>query len=329
MEYCPYLGLETDKPFSDDHIFPDMLGGKLDFGLRVSAEANSHLGTRIEGPAFDGNMIFRDLRRKFGIKGRGGIPSVALRGPLGVNMPQYELIHKPDGEVKHNLLNRTIDDPVPDQTGAIEEGEVVKRSGTVYEFAGESSTLDAIMKAAEAKGLTVRIGADEPIPGPSFTVQEEIDTLRIRQALAKIVYATACKWLVDYAKNDPQAPIFRSFFMEENREVAAAVPLNGSGLIPNSSVIGSLLPELNETDHAVFIFCDGSVLSGGVTIFGKGVWNCVVLVSERCDAYKWSAGDIQIAVCDSIGTKTEILTTADLAVVTEDGKLGFERKLAR
>ena len=297
--YCPYLGGTTIDEFNLDHIIPEMIGGKRDFGINVSKERNGFLGTHIEPPAFD-NLLFRFLRQQCQVKGKSRVPNVSIIGQVkDSGSLRYELIMKPDGTVEHSLR-----DIKQVQINAVEGTESV----TVFAIDGQESTADQILEALEKRGEHLS-RAESLDKSPPVNASFEIDAMRIQQAMAKIVFGAACMWLPGYAESDPGADLVRDFIFQEDRVQAVQIPLRGGAFLPADSHSLILLSSVEPCEHRVAIIASGGKLAGLVCLFGDPSWNMIIELSEDLEKYGWAEGQMRVASCVTSSSSTSIIDT--------------------
>jgi len=318
MPFCPYLGEDHNGPFSDEHVFPDALGGTKDFSIRVSEAANSEVGSKIEGQ-FLNSVLVKVLRQMHDIESRSGLPHIDLKGYIGGG-PLGASVRLVKGQKPAVRLENFIQmDEKPDQ-GLARPNETVLKSGTLYSFAGDDSALEELIKSYDKKGMDVKVACDLSMGRPAVQAQTEIDLVNAQQVLTKIGYAALCFWFCGFAEGDDNARNWRAVFMADR----AAVPvdaLHGSAFTAGD-VLAKLIPPLADYQHAAVAFADANNrLVVGVTLFGVSELSLIALGSEDAAAHGLGPGELRIAIADDNLKKTIHLTEADLVATFKDYKV--------
>lgn len=292
---CPYSGNEAEK-FNDEHIFPDAIGGGLDYKLRVSEEANSQLGTSVDGPLLNSPLI-QALRTEHGIRSRSGEPRWKLRGKIRDTGKEVEMTYERDKEMNVRIIN-----PVTDTQENGGSGIITCSGNDLDKF------LKNFIRGHEKKGHIVELGPEESLINQTVDIDLSIDIIAIKRALAKIAFAILIHYLLDYL-NDPLVAEWRKLLFG-TREEAMQTRIYGEAFDADK-LLPYLFPKLESYQHAVTIArLDKPQILVGVTLFGLGFHHMIAVASDN-NTYGLEPLVGRIAICDSRNSSTELIDYTD------------------
>ena len=298
-DVCPYtcLPLATLDEVSDEHIFPDALGGVKDYCVKVSRNVNSELGTRIDAPLINSFGI-AGLRLQHGIKSRSGHPAWRMRGKESVSDRDVEVVLRGQGEVQVKLRSPVI---------MADDG----RSGTLVLTPKErDSFLKQFIENHKRKGRTVKITSETKTKAETIKVPVTVNLLVLKRAIAKIAFLAVYEFLGDAFLKDPLIPEWHKAFLSPNEDDVRDARIHGQAF--NCQDIAKLvLPPLKPYEHAVAVVNlqqKGPVVA--VALFGNTFYTLICLASETSN-YGLSEAEGRIAVCDAKAGRTLFVSFMD------------------
>ena len=296
---CPYTlkPLATLTAVSDEHIFPDALGGALDYSIRVSAKPNSDLGSKVDAPLID-SFLISGLRFLHGIKSRRGDPTLRFRGVIKGTNTRVDLTLKTDGTATQYVQN------------PVNKNE----KGTAAYITVSASDRDAFVRAFIAnhhkKGVTVEIAKEHSLVGQPLSCELTIDLLALKRAMAKIAFCGLYEYLGDEYLDDPLVNEWHKMLFSENPEDVRNAKIHGCAFDVDD-LTDIMLPPLAPHQHGLAIANlqqRGPVVA--VSLFGKGFHSLVALASESSN-YGLATLEGKIVVCDTKTGRTEFRSFSD------------------
>jgi len=296
-DVCPYalkpLGGCSD--LSKEHIFPDAIGGVLDYCIKVDAKKNSDLGTLVDGPLVSSPLI-EALRLLHGIKSRSGVPELRMRGNIsGTNTP----------------VDITIPASGPIGVRAHKPVEIDRSTGrgrAIFSPDDRDAFLSELAANFARKGKTVIFGHEYSMGG-GYDVDLSLDLRALKRGMMKIAYAAIYEYLGDQYLRDPSIPEWHTALFSETDDQAMSARIHG--LAFESDLIWTMIPKLQPYEHAVAIarFEEiGPIVA--VALFGGEFFHLIARVSET-SSYGMDVLDGKIAICDPKAAKTRILDFRD------------------
>jgi hypothetical protein len=210
------LDLEPPSGFTDEHVFPDAVGGTL-IVRNVCKSCNDRLGHSVDS-AITNHALVQVKRQALGLAGKSG----RVPNPFG---------HAVMADDPQQKLRLSIDWAKPDSVG-IYAIPSVERTMT---GPGEGS-LQVRIDASDLHRLRdiintalVRAGAP-PLSAeavndltlnealnvqPRVNVQLSVDISKYQRGLMKIAYELACLWLGESYADDPTASRIRQFIFDD------------------------------------------------------------------------------------------------------------------
>lgn len=288
---CPYLGKSMPEcEFTNDHIFPHAIGGGLDYAVRVSALANSTVGTRLEGKLVSSPLI-QALRLMHGIRSRKGDPEW-----------ECNAVHVPTGR-KARIVFRAAGPEVE-----IRNPITISEDGALVDVLcspeQEERILSAFLAGQADHGRLVKVVNEVKLPG-EYQVEFDIDAGLIELAMLKIAMGAAYEYLgPDVLADSIYIQCSEAMFDEEKR-ASGILKIPSIALKPHDHP--SFLPRLLEHQHmAVVANIQLPGLVVGVQLFGGGPHSLFIMLSETSRKLLDSCHGI-IAICDARTRKTEKL----------------------
>ncbi|MFH1300409.1 MAG: hypothetical protein ABIK07_05045 [Planctomycetota bacterium] len=303
-DICPYtLKLLTElAEVNDEHIFPDAIGGLLDYKIRVSTKQNSDLGTMVDGPLIN-SFLISGLRFMHGIKSRSGDPKLKLRGVIKGTSTVVDLTFSADGSVSQYVRN-----PV-DKNDA----------GTKANVTVSASDRDAFIKAFvdnhQKKGVTVEIAKEQSLFGQPLECDLELDLLALKRGIAKIAFCGLYEYLGDQYLNDPLVSEWHKMLFSEDPEDVRNAKIHGVAF-DLDALLDIMLPPLKPYQHGLAIANlkqRGPIVA--VSLFGKKFHSLIALASETSN-YGLDVLEGKIVICDTKASKTTVCSFGNHFVYT-------------
>lgn len=268
-----------DKQESDEHVFPDGLGGQLII-KEVCKGCNDYLGKEIDTHLVN-NLLMQFARFLYKIPGKKGI----LPNPIGKGVLETE----PDREVYYKF-----DKEGNPQSLYLVPQKIEADDGTSISFSvdasDENKLAGMINKTLERKGLptmskeeVLENGTRQIIDKPKILVNAEFNFNSYRKAILKIIYELSYYFLGPNFLEDPLAEIIRNYIKSSKLEVQG---LKGSiGLVKETGSNNQIFRQLAiDHGHIAVMLKDQNKIYCYVNIFNK--FEGTFLVSERAQNYK-------------------------------------------
>lgn len=205
----------NDRPGSDEHIFPDSIGGSLIIN-NVCKVCNEQIGRNVDSHLVN-HLLMQFARLTKKIKGKKGkIPNPLGKGFLkGENEVELHYKLDEDGHPKSLYV-------VPKQK-VLEDGQVLQIS---LDISDQDKLVGIVNKTLKRRGLE-EISVEEIvnktqhnlIENPQMEMSLEFDINKFRKALLKIVYEMAYYWIGEEYLLDPMAGKIREYILSDNIEV--------------------------------------------------------------------------------------------------------------
>lgn len=298
MFKCIICLAEVDDEWkSDEHIFPDALGGMLHLD-DVCRPCNSHLGNAIDSPLV--NNILMDMKRQvLNLPGKkGNLPNPLAKGVLA-DEPDVEVYFSPTGKdpTQRLRLRKTVRrTPTPDGeklqliVDAKDAGEIpliMQKWIDRAKNAGKSFTVEERREVVEQRTVTYRSG---------------MDLVAFQAGILKIAYELAYKVLGPGYLDDPVAGRFRQVLTSDKPvEAMAEAHISGTAQILG----GEKKPQLRFSDNPHW-------LTGAILKIGRGLGCYInilntfegnVLVSEDAEKYSLTQGG-KVFIMDVVSKQT-------------------------
>jgi hypothetical protein len=265
--------LERNPPsgFSDEHVFPEALGGTVVI-RNVCTRCNNKLGAEVDS-AVTSHGLVEVKRHALGLAGKTGkVPNPLERATLeGDSERKVRYTPGPVGSGDSDVyllpsVKKTIVAPGQanlsvriDVRDLPRLGEIVNKS--VQRSGGKPLTADEI--------AALKLN-HQTLERPALNIPLSFDLSEYRRGLAKVAYELACHWLGDRYVDDPAAARLRDFIADSD------LPLNFAEKHPN---LGSfrmaptkpVLPLwLEETPNSLMAYttCDRDAIDLSVSVLG-------------------------------------------------------------
>lgn len=210
---------KEDKPsneFSEEHVFPDSIGGTLII-KSVCKTCNDRLGSSVDCYLTD-HWLIKGERLILKIPGKSGkVPNPLEIGVLDGTDQETKYIFNDDGTPKELYLVPSIT-KVSNEDGS--ESAIIK-----IDKKDKDKLPDMINKMRRRKGLPV-ISKEEieaqmiegTIQTPTIKMRAEFDTVQYKRAVLKIAYELAFYWLGQEYFNDETGEIIRNCMFDSSLE---------------------------------------------------------------------------------------------------------------
>lgn len=278
---------KQESRFSDEHVFPDSLGGKLILENMVCRDCNGTYGHSVDSDLVNHELI-KLIRLAYQIKGKSG------------NVPNpLEAGHVVEKE-HHKIKYKMSDDGTPEALYTVPSIEK-EPLGDGLIISGHVDTCDAgkiegiIKSICKRQGMVVseeelkKLRNTEILKSqPEIKIQTSFDLVRYKKGILKISYELACYWLGEKYLNDRTAALIRDALKDE-RDMSQWKGVHN--LKGNIDFIGnhSRIPFWDDkpASHIAFMMQTQGVLIIYVRIFRA--FEGIVEVSKTPEAY--SVGD--------------------------------------
>lgn len=263
MRYCPYLGKETDEPFTREHVIPDALGGADKFCIEVCESKNSKGQDLIEN-GFVHDYSMQRPKTECNVISRSG------------QKPQYKV----EGEFDDGTKVRIAIDAEGDQTlipvKPVDKVETENHDGSkklevtilMHESDPNLKNLEGVEAGIAKRGeITKR---EESELGGSIRAETEINRTALLRGFAKIAFAACCFKFPEWARC-PVASEFRTLLEDSWDPTYGRWGVKWQFLQAGDEK-HVLFPEVERCQHVVVLYgCGDGKLLCGVKLFGGEV----------------------------------------------------------
>ena len=214
MARCIICLTETpDAELTDEHIFPEAIGGRIVIGS-VCKPCNDKLGNTIDHRLTD-HWLVQGQRMLLKLPGKTGqIPNPLERGVMR-DEPSQKLIYKMDANgLPKELYTVPSVERIPGDDGRetvairIDKSDAPKLLGMVNKIrarAGQPPMTQAEIDAAQVV---------TKVEKPWMHMRLGIDVVEYKRAIIKIAYELAWRWLGDAYLDDPMAAQIRACLLD-------------------------------------------------------------------------------------------------------------------
>ncbi|MFL0194177.1 HNH endonuclease [Clostridium sp. WILCCON 0269] len=215
--------------FSEEHVFPDSIGGTLIIKC-VCKECNDKLGSSVDNHLVN-HFLIQAQRQLLKIRGKTGkIPNPLEKARLSSDLSQevryyFDKTGVPKGLYIVPKIRRTInDDGMESVNIKIDKKDKDKLPSIINKMRQRKGlpklTRDEIEKQ-------IQEGFD---PSPRITLKHEIDIIQFRRAILKIAYELAYYWLGQGYLEDKDGEMIRKCMLDNNLqdEFYLQYPIKGS-----------------------------------------------------------------------------------------------------
>lgn len=258
-----------DADASDEHVFPDAIGGLLKL-KEMCVPCNSHLGEVIDAPLVNHRYV-QWSRRNLKLATRAGrIPNPLDRGEVPTTGQRVRW--EPDGRVYYHPSRQQDED-----------GGLVLR----VDQTDQHLLPNMLDKARQRRGVDVRGEVIRPGAIESLSFELGFDDEDYRFGILKIAYELGCKVLGPAYLDDPLAARIRSVLAAETRSRelldAACIPGRIGGLYGSAMV---QLIQYRESWLAGVVFRQSSRVHAYVRLFDR--FDASFVLSENAAGYACS-----------------------------------------
>jgi HNH endonuclease len=260
---------KEDGEMSDEHVFPDAIGGSLVI-RSVCKPCNDYLGHSID-THLTNHWLVQVQRLALGLRGKAKkVPNPLAHGTMADD-PSQKLVYIFDADGTPESLY-----VVPNiSREKLEDGR--ERISMRIDVSDRDQIPDMINKIRTRAGLSpltteeeerFRSTEKQSVPNPSMAVNVVIDLRSFQRAILKIAYELACEWLGLEYLTDPSAEAIRRCIAETSPDVdwATKHPVKGRvGMILGTPLFTQWDRELHS--HIGFIEPDQVDLVCYVRIF--------------------------------------------------------------
>lgn len=269
---CIFCNREYEK-LSEEHIFPEAIGGSLILHNKVCKPCNDKLGEQIDS-LLTNHYIITLARNVLSIDGKTGIPNPFKAGILEdgrkvkVMMDsEKKFFPKLTPEVKKTKPNKyhiSVDETEREHLPTIIR-KIAQRNA--YNIT-DQEILDIIEEGEEHSVLS-------PI-----SCNFEIDTKNYKKAILKIAYEMGFYWLGDEYQHDPIAEQIRTSIFGKFEEIDI---VGTAGLISDESCPLFSAPNFENKHIAILVSADKRL---GCMIRVFDVFCAYIIISENAQLYK-------------------------------------------
>lgn len=292
---CPYTlkPLATLPKVNDEHIFPDAIGGGLDYSIKVDEKKNSDLGTLLDGPLVSSPLI-AGMRLNHGIKSRSGDPKWKMRGRIKGTEKQVEVTIPSSGPVELYIRKPVEIDPGGSSGLA------------TFSLPDRDEFLSKLVASYARKGKTLAFGNEVSLGG-ECEVDLSFDVRLIKRGMLKIAFAALYEFIGDDFLDDPLIPEWHKAIFAPTDDEAMTAKIHGVAF-DSPELLKVMLPDLKPYEHAVSIANiqqQGPVVA--VSLFGNSFHHLLALGSETSN-FGLRVLEGKIAVCDAKAAKTRFIS---------------------
>ncbi|PIC87965.1 hypothetical protein CSV72_02115 [Sporosarcina sp. P20a] len=270
-----------DKIGSEEHIFPDSIGGVLVFN-EVCTKCNNELGSKVDTHLIN-HYLMQLARLTKKIKGKTGkIPNPFREGML-------------EGKSESKVHYRFNDDGDPESVYIVPSQELSEDGASLkilIDRVDEHKLPDIINKTLKRRGLPSLTKEEidekkqyEIIPDPKINYKPSVDTNSYRKAIIKIVYELTYYWLGKKYLDDTMGSRLRNYIRSDAIDVDG---IYGNAVIVDKSLESDNFLYLlaNEDSHIGMLLIDGNNIYCTVNLFNT--FQGSFLVSENAENYPYA-----------------------------------------
>lgn len=275
--------LSSDPPsgFSDEHVFPEAVGGSL-LIRSVCKDCNDRLGHSVDTKLTE-HALVQIKRQALRIPGKSGVVPNPFRNAVLADDPTQKVrLHFDQGGAARAFVVPSVQRQVDSQSGTLH----------VCIDATDEHRLEEIINTALARagGPTLSAEAIEELKSysvlqnPKLTMPMSLDLVEYKRALMKIVYELSCHWLGDRYVDDPTAQLIRDFIFDDDLPLDSSErhPIRGTMRLAPSAPFLPFWPD--EGEHLMGCLLDnGQYLAVIVSVLG--MLDCAVRVTYTPDTY--------------------------------------------
>jgi len=265
------------EKLSDEHIFPDAIGGSLIVG-NVCKSCNSKLGDEIDS-LLTNHFLISLIRNSQGISGKSGTVPNPFKEGVTEDGQKVRLLMSEDGQF--------LPQYVP-QLSEIAEN----RLRIVVDSKDFSSLPDIIRKTSKRKGVDIPEQEIQEIISnvviessqPKINYDFAIDTEKYKKALLKIAYEMGVYWLGDKYIEDPIGQELRTLIFSSIDDLRKSKIHGKIGLASEIKKFPFFNIKELAGMHLAILILDGNRLSIILRIFD--VFAASIVLSENSDKYQ-------------------------------------------
>lgn len=275
--------------FSDEHVFPEAIGGRLILKNTVCTDCNSQYGHGSDSDL--SNHVFSELNRlKYKIKGKSGkVPNPLNNG---------HVVGKEDHKVKYTMTN----DGNPASLFTVTKLEK-ERIGSGLRFTGhidgsKATQLEEMVRlACKRNGVVTSEEEFKKLRNlPTISSDQEIcipltfDLIKYKKGILKIIYELSYYWLGDKYLSDPAAQQIKEILKDQRNidELEGVYDIRGKiDFIKDQSIFPFW--EDNPESHIAFLWQYDRVLMIYVRIFYA--FEGFIHISNNPELYKIEEGN--------------------------------------
>jgi hypothetical protein len=199
--------------FSDEHVFPDSIGGRLVLKETVCANCNSRYGHSVDADLVNHELI-KLIRLAYRIKGKSGkLPNPLEKGHVVGNEGHKVQYRMSDSGTPESVYTVPKVTKTPIDSGLLIEGHI---------DASDAGRLEEIItNICKRQGMTIseeeleKIRNPEVIKSPlDIRVQAAFDLVKYKTGILKIAYELAYYWLGEKYLSDPSSKAIRKALMD-------------------------------------------------------------------------------------------------------------------
>lgn len=206
-----------ERPPSEEHVFPDAIGGKLTIN-RVCKPCNDTLGSTVDKLVTEHGLVIMRRHQLGMIDSRGKTVSpfgtLFRRATIGEapGLP-FELIADPNtGHITHRVLYHREERKGEDGSGTIHvtiDASRIEEVPKIIMRERSRAGLPALSAAELAERVASVVASVRTIDRPSVLLRPAFDAEQFRRGLLKIAYELTWYWLGDDYLTDPTAVVLR------------------------------------------------------------------------------------------------------------------------
>ena len=214
---CIICQQEKEKSeFSDEHLFPDSIGGRLVLKDAVCIDCNSRYGHGADSDLVNHELI-KLIRLAYQIKGKSGkVPNPLEKGHVVGKKDQKVQYRMSDSGTPESVYTVPKVTKTPIESGLLIEGHI---------DASDAGRLEKIItNICKRQGMVIsddeleRIRNPEVVKSrPEIRVQITCDLLKYKKGVLKIAYELAYYWLGEKYLSDPASKKIRDALMDSKQ----------------------------------------------------------------------------------------------------------------
>jgi hypothetical protein len=276
------LSSEPATGFTDEHVFPEAVGGTLVVPF-VCKACNDRLGHSVDVTVTDHSLV-AIKRHALGIPGKSGVIPNPFERAVLTEDPSHKVrldFTKPSPAAIYTLpfIQRTQSESGKGTLSVRIDATDADRLGTIVNKALARAGAPPVSPEVIEELKTQVVRTEQP----SLSIPLSFDLSQFRRGLMKIVYELTCLWLGEIYVEDAMATLLRQFIFDDQLPFgpSSRYPIRGTMRMAPKEPLLPFWPK--ERDHLMACLINNGSLSVIVSILG--VLDACVAITDSPQRY--------------------------------------------